>query len=94
MKGILIENGYVMNFNKRCIHCGACEVAEIDVGKSNLMENQFGSIMCKDEVQCHVNRKNELALIEVGISDDDVTLTDRYGNEVIIAKWSNDYDRP
>lgn len=84
--GIFIEDGYVINRYKKCIHCKACEVVNMEDGQSNLFENQFGTIMCKDEMACHRNLQEENSFIEVGVSDNDISLTDKYGNEILLSE--------
>jgi hypothetical protein len=82
MKGVIVEDGYIMNFDKRCLHCRACETYKIDEGRSNLIENSFGTIMCKNPEECQANivAENTMAL-EVEITDN-LTIRDKYNNEI------------
>ena len=99
MKGTIVEDGHIINFDRRCLHCNAYEVFKVGQPHSNLMENAFGTIVCRKPLECQNNlvAENGTAL-EVDISNEGVALRDKNGNEMMFKNdWyfigdEGDYD--
>jgi hypothetical protein len=85
-----IEDGYLINPQKRCIYCQALEVTDLSTKECNLKSNN-DITFCNNKEECENNIVNEGNNIDISIDDESISFKDEQDNEITFFNQNKQY---